>query len=454
MSIQTNGWIATTLDQLVEANAAIIYGILQPGPEVADGVPYVRPTEISDGRILVDELRKTSPQIAERYRRASLKGGDIILSIVGTIGKVAVTPQILDGANITQSSCRIRPDIRLTSSSFLAHFLRSPAAIAQYDELRLGTAVPRLNLEDVRKIVAPLPPLAEQRRIVAKLDSLNARTARARSELDHIPRLVEKYKQAILTKAFSGELTKDWRRQHRQAARWAEYALADITDEGAPICYGVVQPGEIDVGGVPLVRVCDLSELLVQWDELRTITDEIESAYARSRIADGDVLISVVGTIGRIAVVSNAPRAANIARAVARIRPNQTKVLSWWLAYALSDRDVQHGLLLETREVARKTLNIEQLKACRLKVPPITEQNEVVRIIQTAFAWLDKITAEHARASHLVPKLDQSILAKAFRGELVPQDPNDEPASILLEKVAARSAESGRGSRSRSGGST
>lgn len=65
------------------------------------------------------------------------------------------------------------------------------------------------------------------------------------------------------------------------------------------------------------------------------------------------------------------------------------------------------------------------------------EQEDIVRRVDHGFAWLDKIATEHARAAHLLPKLDQAILAKAFRGELVPQDPNDEPASELLERIKA-----------------
>ena len=86
-------------------------------------------------------------------------------------------------------------------------------------------------------------------------------------------------------------------------------------------------------------------------------------------------------------------------------------------------------------------INKGRFELLELSVPPLAEQQEIVRRIEAAFAWLNKVAAEHARASHLVPKLDQSILAKAFRGELVPQDPNDKPASALLERIKAASGE-------------
>jgi len=128
------------------ASAPVVYGILQPGPNQPDGVPYVRPTEIQNDIIQVADLRRTSSKIAEKYHRSSLEANDIILSIVGTIGKVALVPPELIGANITQSSSRIRLQRELILPRFGAFALRSPLLVTQFNVARLGTAVPRLNL--------------------------------------------------------------------------------------------------------------------------------------------------------------------------------------------------------------------------------------------------------------------------------------------------------------------
>ncbi len=184
------GWTWTTLDQLCEPSAPIIYGILQPGPDVASGVPYVRPTEIQGDVIQLAEIRRTSPEIAVRYARASLREGDVLLSIVGTIGKVAIVPPELNGGNITQSSVRIRSGVG-ADRGYLRLMLKSPALTGQYDKHRLGTGVPRLNVAHVRELRCPVAPLNEQRRIVAKLEALQARSRRARDALDAVPPLLE-----------------------------------------------------------------------------------------------------------------------------------------------------------------------------------------------------------------------------------------------------------------------
>src|SRR5688572_26122702 len=120
-----NGWRWGTLEKIAVEGAPILYGILQPGPDLADGIPYVRPTEIVEDIIDLTSIRRTSPTIAAKYKRSVLKPNDIILSIVGTIGKVALVPPDLDGGNITQSSVRIRVRPEIALSRYIAWALRS-----------------------------------------------------------------------------------------------------------------------------------------------------------------------------------------------------------------------------------------------------------------------------------------------------------------------------------------
>ena len=166
-------WSWGRMFQLCEDDASIVYGILQPGPNTRPhGVPYVRPSEIENGKINLRDIRHTTREIADKYDRAAIHTGDVVLTIVGTIGATAVVPPELNGGNITQSSCRLRPDKRLIEPDFLLLALRSPCLRFQYDRFKLGTAVPRLNIAHVRALAIPLPPLAEQRRIVAKVEEL------------------------------------------------------------------------------------------------------------------------------------------------------------------------------------------------------------------------------------------------------------------------------------------
>lgn len=421
------GWEIVSFSEITPPTAPIIYGILQPGPDRTDGIPYVRPTEIVDEAIDLALIRRTSPEIARRYARSSLKHDDTILTIVGTIGKVAAVPQELEGGNITQSSCRIRTDRKVIEPALFRHFLRSPSARLQYDQKRLGTAVPRLNIADIRSFQLPVPPTAEQHRILAKLNSLTTRLVRARAELDRVPALAERHRQAVLATEFSQE-----------AGPVVE--LGTLTLPSAPVRYGVLQPGDEKGVGVQMIRVCDLRNMSVAWSELRRIAPEIDRQFANARVQNGDVLLSVVGTIGRVAVVAGMAEPTNIARAVARLRPDPAKVLPMWLAFRLASPDCQAIFAGDAREVARKTLNVSLIKAVPIAVPSLSAQAETVRKVEAAFARADRLEAEAARAGTLLYRLEAAILAKAFRGELVPQDPADEPASVLLECIRAERA--------------
>ena len=427
MSGLPEGWSKLTLGGAVEAGAPIIYGILQPGPDVPGGVPYVRPTEIQNGEIDLRNLRRTSAAIADRYRRASLQADDIILSIVGTIGKVAVVPSALSGGNITQSSCRLRAEKGLVEVPFLAAFLKAPQATDQFGELSLGTAVPRLNLEDVRRIDLPLPPLAEQRRIGAKLDTLTARTARARADLDRIPALAGHFRDAVLEQAFQGRLNGD-------PGGWSPMTLAEL---GKWASGGTPKSGRADYygGDIPWIRSGDLRDGPVTRHAV-TISDEGLANSSAKWMPAGTVLLAMYGaTIGRVGLATY-PVTTN--QAVACLRCDSSLVspeFAFWLLRSLKPSFVKAG-----QGGAQPNISQTIIKSWPVLIPPLDQQAEIIRRLEGALAEIDRLTTEAAAARRLLDRLDQAILAKAFRGELVPQDPVDEPASVLLERTRAERA--------------
>jgi type I restriction enzyme S subunit len=341
-----------------------------------------------------------------------------------------------------------------------------------------GSAQPFVKVRATFDRSFSLPPLPEQKRIVAKLEALKARSDAAKEALDAIPPLLEKFRQSVLAAAFRGDLTRSWREQHQDVEpacellkriraerrqRWEEAnprktyvepgpvdtaglpelpdgwcwaSLEELTSATRSICYGVVQPGEGPPDGVRLVRVCDLVGDQIEESGLRTIPREIDREYERSRLRGGEVLVTVVGTIGRVAVALATLNGANIARAVARMVPC-TGVAGSWLSMALKTPRLQDWLVRESREVARKTLNIGTLVRAAVPIAPAAEMLDVVTRVEQILASEAALRAARAALEPSLVQMTQSILAKAFRGELVPQDPDDEPASVLLERIRA-----------------
>jgi type I restriction enzyme S subunit len=164
--INEKGFPRERLEDLIQSARPITYGILKPGPDITDGVPYVRVTDMEDGAVLVHQVRRTSAAIDQEYRRSRLKAGDLLMSIRGHVGRFAVVPVILEGANITQDTARLAP-IESLASRYLMGCLESQGMQTLMNKLTRGVAVTGINLGDVKELPIPVPPKALQEKYAA-----------------------------------------------------------------------------------------------------------------------------------------------------------------------------------------------------------------------------------------------------------------------------------------------
>lgn len=422
------GWQNVAFEDLTPPDAPIVYGILQPGPDRKNGVPYVRPTEIGEHSIKLSDLRRTSAEIARRYWRSMLRSKDVILTIVGTIGKVAVVPAELGGGNITQSSCRIRPTPQLVEPEFLAYFLRSDAAISQFGAKKLGTAVLRLNIGDIRRFRIPLAPLTEQRCIVAKLDVLTTRLARARAELDRLPTLADRLRNASLSAVFN--------EQHHQLVRLGDL-IGDLR-AGKNLKCDERPPTRHERG---VVKVSAVSSGTFRASEAKTLPTSY-SPPARDLIENGDLLIArasgSLGLVGRVALVNEDPVNLYLSDKVLRliVIDKLTQWVYWFLRSPLGRRQIEDA----ASGISMHNITQSSLRSIRIPLPDESDRLVALQSLEAAFARADHLEAEATRARALLDRLEAALLTKAFLGELVPQDPNDEPASVLLERIRAQRA--------------
>ena len=418
MSELPNSWTETTIREVF---SRLQYGLTAKADFEHDGIRFLRITDIRDGKIDWEKVPSCllDAVSTDKYR---LFDGDFVFARSGSIEKAARISGAPE-AVFASYLIRARP-IDESTGDWLEWFVQTPIYLDQVLRAATGVGMSNVNAQKLGAIKLPLAPSAEQHRISAKLNRLVARTRCARDELDRIPMLIEHYKRAVLNAAF--------RRNSGQ-----DHALKEVADPDAPIRYGIVQPGSIKDKGILLIRVCDLVDNRIAWDELRRVTPEIDAKYSRARVQNGDVLVSIVGTIGRVALVQNMSEPTNIARAIARIRPDQNKILPEWLCYRLQAGDCQARFLGDVREVARKTLNFGLIKEASFIVPSLEDQKFTVQSIKSVLTRMRSALHETAKASKGLERLETAALDKAFRGELVPQDPNDEPASVLLERIRA-----------------
>jgi type I restriction enzyme, S subunit len=403
-------------------------------------IPWITSGAVSQG--LITHAEEFITEAAIRATNCKVfPSGTIVMAMYGegkTRGSVAelaieaATNQALAAIVLRQNGA--------VSGKYLTSFLTS-----QYSQLRglaAGGVQPNLNLQSVKNTSLPLPTLAEQKRIVAKLDALDAKSARARTELARIETLVSRYKQAVLSKAFSGELTREWPMVSLDLLSKAVFdgpfgsnlKSSDYTEEGPRV-----------------VRLENIGAREFIEEKRTHISEEKFLSLARHTLKANDLLFSsfVSEEIRACLFPANTNfKAINKADCFC-IRLDTAKIDPQFALFQLTSETTYRHFVQQVHGATRPRINLSQLKNYPLLVPTVEEQHEIVRRIESAFARIDRLAREAKRALELVGKLDEAILAKAFRGELVPQDEGDEPAEKLLERIRAERAAAPKAKRGR-----
>jgi type I restriction enzyme S subunit len=425
------------------------------------------------------------------------KNGDVLFAKITPSmenGKIAVARDLEGGVGCGTTEFHvIRPEHGIEADYLRYFFVQSAYRNEARRNMQGAVGQQRVPPDFMRDSLIPVAPSPEQKRIVSKIDELFSRVDDGEHALQGVRALVERYRQSVIRAAITGELTRDWREKNksklesRQAlltrvlkARrevwekaewekiktntitrashdwknkydagvapsvgiaelpetWAHASLEQATRADRPIAYGVLQPGPDLPGGVPCIRVCDIADGGVDLSQIKKIDPAIAAEFPRTRLSGGEVLLTLVGTIGRTAVVPQELAEANVARAVGVLVPNEG-VTAAWLEMYLRYEKTRQLLVRSSREVARKTLNLEQLREVALPVPSVLEQREAISRLEqylSKIAAVEQTLTQQLRTSTV---LRQATLKAAFAGQLVPQDPSDTPATALVEGVAA-----------------
>ncbi|MGE6660928.1 restriction endonuclease subunit S [Pseudomonas sp. NPDC077408] len=321
--------------------------------------------------------------------------------------------------------------------SFAKYYLRSE----QFQSpLRLlsRSAQNGFNKEDLSDFGLSLPPLAEQARIAAKLDELLAQVDTLKARIDGIPALLKRFRQSVLAAAVSGRLTEEWRAS--AAVDWSFQRAADVCEK---VQSGGTPKEGFSESGVPFLKVYNIVNQEISFEyRPQYISESIHrGASSKSITMPGDVVMNIVGPpLGKIATIPTTSPEWNINQAITLFRPSEN-IISGWISIVLLGGENLRSIINETKGSAGQVnISLSQCRGFLFPVPCVEEQTEIVRRVEQLFAFADQLESRVKAAQARIDHLTQSILAKAFRGELVPQDPNDEPASVLLERIKAQRA--------------
>ncbi len=194
------GWEVKALQGLIQKDRPITYGILKPGPDTKDGIPYVRVVDIKNEKVLTEQLRRTTPAIASQYKRSQLIDGDLIMSIRGHVGRMAIVPPGASGTNITQDTARLA--LAAANATYVMQCLSTQGLQQHMARRTKGIAVKGINLGDVKKIPIPVPSLDLQHDFAAIVESVEEQKVSQRAHLAELDTLFA----ALQQRAFNGEL--------------------------------------------------------------------------------------------------------------------------------------------------------------------------------------------------------------------------------------------------------
>ena len=296
---------------------------------------------------------------------------------------------------------------------YLYHFL----LYRGFADVISGSSQPQITGQGMAKVLVPLPPLAEQIHIAQVLDKADRLRQQDRQLLTRYDQLV----QAVFMDMFGDPV--------RNEKGWQRAKLADFIDSQRPVTYGILMPGSDDVlDGIPYVRVVDIKKSRVLHEQVKRTTKEISNNYKRSLLIPGDLLISIRGHVGRLAITPKELNGANITQDTARLSINSNFSCSEFVHRCLEHIGMQRIMQRYTKGVAVKGLNLGDLRKIELPLPPLELQKKFAAVIQSLEA--QQVATQQLQAQS--ETLFNSLLQQAFRGELKQPKPTAAPVAGQL----------------------
>jgi type I restriction enzyme, S subunit len=448
-------------------------------------VRLIQLADIGDGYYKNKSSRFLTYEKALELGCTFLQPGDVLVArLPEPLGRACIFPGDSKRAVTAVDICIVRPDLYGPEPRWIMHALNSPTSRRVIESLHRGTTRKRISRKNLASIKLPVAPPLEQKRIVAKIEELLARVNEARERLARVPTILKRLRQAILAAACSGRLTQDWRERdagiqpasvklekvllarranmkmrHREALmpdgdlpeldkNWVWATVDQLTaPEPNAITDGPfgsnLKTSHYTNKGPRVIRLQNIGQG-VFIDEKAHISEEHFKKLSKHRIFGGDVAIATLGDpIPRAGIIPADVGPAIVKADVIRFKPNPELCEPGYICYALNDEATQMRLAERVHGVSRPRLNLAEVKSIAIPLPPLEEQAEIVQRVEKLFALSNAAEKRQTNAIKRVESISETVLDKAFSGELVPSEGeiarregrSFESAGDLLERI-------------------
>jgi type I restriction enzyme, S subunit len=430
MKALPKGWKDVSIDSVTDVVSGGTPSSSHPEYFIEDhqhGIAWITPADLSNytKKFIAYGRRSITQSGYDSCSAKLLPKGTVLFSSRAPIGYVVIAQNDIS----TNQGFKSFVPYDCVDNQYLYFYLKSIKYLAE--SLATGTTFKELSGKVAKTLPFPLAPLPEQKRIVAKLDETLAQVDTIKARLDAIPKILKRFRQSVLASAVSGKLTEEWRGDE-QVAQWDNLKLNQVTSHIVDCPHSTPKWAE---EGRYCVRTTAFNPFYLDMSKQGFVSDEVfELRNTRLTPQPEDILYSREGTVG---IACQIPKGVELClgQRMLVIRANE-KVDAKFLTMVLNSDHILRIVRELTIGSTAPRVNMKIIREYPIPAPDCREQKEIVRLVEQYFAFADTIETQVKKAQKRVDNLTQSILAKAFRGELVPQDPNDEPAELLLQRIA------------------
>ncbi|HCL4714809.1 TPA: restriction endonuclease subunit S [Salmonella enterica] len=439
------GWVGSSLGDVLDVNSGVGFPIKFQGKNSGD-YPVYKVSDISLAVTKNNGNLSTAGHYISKEEAVELKGkifrpGSTAFAKIGEAVKLN-RRAIVHSPGLADNNVMVISAVLHEMDKFIFHFMNT----IDLSEQARSTTVPSIRKGDIENIRLALPSIYEQKIIAEKLDTLLAQVDSTKARLEQIPQILKRFRQAVLAAVVDGKSAN---------TNTDERTLTTLGNIAKDIKYGTSKKCSETQGSTAVLRIPNIGPGYIINSNLK-YADFDQKELATLTLKEGDLLLirsnGSVDLVGKVAVISENDIEYLYAGYLIRVRPNKERSVPKYISYCLQSPQLRQII----ENIARSTsgvnnINSKELASLEIPLPPLSEQHEIVRRVEQLFAWADTIEKQVNSALTRVNNLTQSILAKAFRGELTAQWRAENPdlisgensAAALLEKIKAERAASG-----------